>query len=266
MRDKKVFLRRLVAAAVMSLFLGIGLAAELTPIPLKAPDKKRGLPLMEALSLRASATEYAERDLSTQDLSDLLWAACGINRPDSKKTTAPSAMNSQDIDVYVLTQAGAYRYDAAGHLLEPIVAGDLRSQIARVRPPRPAVVPGSAATPPTPPAPPVAGVPGVPAAPAAPGVPGVPGAGGVPRQPENPPVQLLLVSETARFRFGTPESKAEMAAYDAGIVSQNISLFCAATGLRTRPKASIDKDKFRTLLKLTETQRVMLNHPVGYAK
>lgn len=55
-------------------------------------------------------------------------------------------------------------------------------------------------------------------------------------------------------------------ALDAGIVSQNISLFCAATGLKTVPRASMDKDKIRYLLKLADTQNVFLNHPVGYAK
>ncbi len=58
--------------------------------------------------------------------------------------------------------------------------------------------------------------------------------------------------------------KLEWAAIDTGIVSQNISLFCAATGLGTRPRASISKDKIRELLKLKDTQYPLLNHPVGY--
>ena len=60
--------------------------------------------------------------------------------------------------------------------------------------------------------------------------------------------------------------KYEWGAIDAGIVSQNISLFCAATGLKTRPRASMDKEKVKELLKLKDTQYVLLNHPVGYAK
>jgi nitroreductase len=49
-------------------------------------------------------------------------------------------------------------------------------------------------------------------------------------------------------------------------VSQNISLFCAATGMKTRPMAFFNKDKVKDLLKLKDTQRVLLRHPVGYAK
>ncbi|MDZ7271873.1 MAG: nitroreductase family protein [candidate division KSB1 bacterium] len=57
-----------------------------------------------------------------------------------------------------------------------------------------------------------------------------------------------------------------MGAIDAGIISQNISLFCAATGLKTRPRASIDREKIKHLLRLKDSQHVVLNHPVGYPK
>jgi hypothetical protein len=59
--------------------------SELKTIELKEPSKKRGLPFMEALSVKASAREWSDRDLSLQDLSDLMWAANGINRPEEKK-------------------------------------------------------------------------------------------------------------------------------------------------------------------------------------
>ena len=65
---------------------------------------------MKALSDRHSDREYADKELSLQDLSDLLWAANGINRPDGKRT-APSALNKQDIDIYVIMKEGAYLYD-----------------------------------------------------------------------------------------------------------------------------------------------------------
>ena len=58
----------------------------------------------------------------------------------------------------------------------------------------------------------------------------------------------------------------EWGALDAGIISQNISLFCAATGLKTRPRASMDKGRIKELLKLKDSQYVFLNHPVGYSK
>ena len=76
---------------------------------------------MEAFSLRASNTDFSDRKLSLQDLSDLLFAANGVNRKDIKKRTAPSAMNAQDIDVYVFLQEGVYLYDAFQGVLNPVV-------------------------------------------------------------------------------------------------------------------------------------------------
>jgi nitroreductase len=214
-------------------------AAEIQAVKLDPPNLKRGLPLMEALAVRASAREFSEKELSLQDLSDLLWAADGVNRPAENKSTAPSAMNAHDIRIYVFMKAGVYLYDAPKHELSPVLAGDFRSQIMMGRPPRPAGPPSS----------PPASKPEGAAAPQA-----------------TPPVQIVLVSDGERFQRGTPEQKFEWGALDAGIVSQNISLFCAATGLKTRPKASMDKAKVKELLKLTEAQTVFLNHPVGYAK
>jgi len=75
-----------------------------------------------------------------------------------------------------------------------------------------------------------------------------------------------LVSDASRFGGGTPELKYEWGAIDTGIVSQNIALFCAATGLSTRPRAAINKDRIESFLKLKETQHPFLDHPVGYPK
>lgn len=208
-------------------------AGGLAPIQLNAPNKTRGLPVMEALSVRASVRGWSDKDLSLQDLSDLLWAANGINRPDGKKT-ASSAMNAQDVDIYVFMKAGVYLYDAAANAIKPVLAGDHRSEIMMARP-------------------------------AGPGGPGAPGAKPGPAGPPSPaPVELILVSDISRFRAGEIALKLEWAAIDTGIVSQNISLFCAATGIGTRPRASMDKAKLRELLKLSETQYPLLDHPVGY--
>ena len=81
-------------------------AQDLKAIKLSSPDKNRGSSVMKALSDRHSDREYAAKELSLQDLSDLLWAANGINRPDGKRT-APSALNKQDIDIYVIMKEGA---------------------------------------------------------------------------------------------------------------------------------------------------------------
>lgn len=96
-----------------------------TTIALPAPKRQGGVSLMEALAARHSSREFAPRELALPLLSALLWAGCGVNRPDGGRT-APSAMNAQEIDVFVALPSGAYRYDAPGHRLELVAANDLR--------------------------------------------------------------------------------------------------------------------------------------------
>lgn len=106
-------------------------AQELSRIELPAPDTAGGLPLMKALSLRSTSREFSERELPVQVISDLLWAASGINRPESGKRTAPTARNRQEIDIYVATAKGLYLYDPKAHALEPVLAGDIRALTGR---------------------------------------------------------------------------------------------------------------------------------------
>lgn len=94
-------------------------------IGLPAPDKAGGIPLMEAMAKRHSAREFAPRELPLPLLSNLLWAANGINRSDGGRT-APSAMNAQEIDVYVALPSGAYLYDAAANALQLVAGSDIR--------------------------------------------------------------------------------------------------------------------------------------------
>ncbi|MBW6491447.1 MAG: SagB/ThcOx family dehydrogenase [Lentimicrobium sp.] len=97
-----------------------------TEIILAKPDLNSGKPLMAALNERSSHREFSEKELSHEHLSGLLWAACGINRPESGKRTAPSAVNWQDIQVYVFMKTGIYLYDEAGHKLVLIIEDDQR--------------------------------------------------------------------------------------------------------------------------------------------
>ncbi len=189
-------------------------AQQLMPIKLSDPDKDRGLPVMQALAVRASVREWSDQKLSPQDLSDLLWAANGVNRPDERKRTASSAQNAQDCDIYVFLEEGIYFYDAFKQMLNPIQAGDYRALM------------------------------GITTA----------------------PVGLVLVSDISRFRAGDDSLRLTWAAIDAGIVSQNIAIFCAATGLKTRPRAGFDKGKVKEILALKDSQYIILNHPVGYPK
>jgi nitroreductase len=95
-------------------------------IPLPAPTKTGGMPLMEALAKRATARAFDTRELPPQQLSSLLWACFGINRPDGKRT-APSAKNNQEADIYVILKQGAYLYDAKANVLKLALKADLRS-------------------------------------------------------------------------------------------------------------------------------------------
>ena len=95
-------------------------------ITLPAPQKTGGMPLMETLAKRATSRDFdPARELSQQQLSNLLWAAFGISRADGKRT-APSARNIQETDIYVLLKSGSYLYDAKAHALTLVVAGDKR--------------------------------------------------------------------------------------------------------------------------------------------
>ena len=95
-------------------------------IDLPTPQKSGGMPLMEALAKRATAREFDSRELTPQQLSSLLWACFGINRPDGKRT-APTAKNNQETDIYVILKQGAYIYDAKANKLNLAAKGDLRA-------------------------------------------------------------------------------------------------------------------------------------------
>jgi nitroreductase len=190
-------------------------------IPLGKPDLSRGLPVMQAFANRASASSWSSKPLPLCELSALLFAANGINRPENSKRTAPSALNAQDVDVYVFTTTGVFLYDAKAHALELITAGDHRSEVLMMHDP----------------AHPVA----------------------------LSPIELVLTSDSTRFPFGDDGQRREWGDLDVGIVSQNIALFCAGTGLATRPRASVKAEDLHKLLNLKEGQRAVLDMPVGYA-
>jgi SagB-type dehydrogenase family enzyme len=106
-------------------------AAELQAINLPAPRTEGGIPLMQAFKNRHSGRAYSSKELSLQTLSDLLWAAGGVNRLETGGRTAPTAMDNREIDIYVVRQDGAYRYDPVKNVLQPVAQGDLRSLTGR---------------------------------------------------------------------------------------------------------------------------------------
>lgn len=210
---------RKVQLLLLCLFVSVATFAADKVIRLPKPNLNRNSEVMEAFANRHSTREYAAKALTLTDLSDLLWAANGINRPEEGKRTAPSAMNKQDVDVYVVLPEATYLYDAKAHQLNLVAEGDHRGAVAG----------GQAFV-------------------------------------KSAPVSLLLVSDLSRLGDAKNTHTQLMGAVDAGIVSQNISIFCSAAKLATVPRASMDTAKLKSVLKLTDTQLPLMNHPVGYHK
>lgn len=191
-------------------------------IRLPEPSRTGGLSIMESLWNRQSSREFAPRMLSDTDLGDLLFAACGINRPATAHITSPTALNTQEIDVYVFTEKCVYKYAAEGHKLITVTDGDHRSLIA-----------------------------------------------GTPEFSQDfvmqAPVSLLVVANPQKF--DRMSEKAQMMAIaDAGILTENICLFCAGRSLAAVPRATMDIKGLAKLLNLPAQAIPALNVPVGYPK
>jgi SagB-type dehydrogenase family enzyme len=208
--------------AVLFVILSPGLslfAADMAPVKLSAPNKDRGLTVMKALSVRASVREWNGKPLELQDMSDLLWAANGINRQEKAMRTAPSYRNVQDISLYVITRDGAYLYDPKENVLAPVAAGNFMAEAA-----------------------------------------------GRQKSVENAAAVIILVSDLTKIDVKDKCEKIKWAAVDAGAVVENICVFCAGAGLATVPRATMDVEKLRVILKLKDTQEPIMNNPVGYGK
>lgn len=116
--------------------LALGLMGQLQPrpasgpageaMPLPPPSTGGGLPLFDALRRRESQREFSSEPLDAQQLSDLLWAAAGVNRPALGGRTAPSAMNAQEVELYAAMPQGLYRYDPQRHVLQLALSSDVR--------------------------------------------------------------------------------------------------------------------------------------------
>jgi SagB-type dehydrogenase family enzyme len=118
-------MKKVKLSLVALLFFSSQLIAQ-NVIELPAPDKTGGKPLMQTLNERQSNRDFIDKDLTEQQMSDLLWAAYGINRPDDKKHTAPTSRNKQDIEIYVTTKDGVFLYIPEMHSLKQINDLDLR--------------------------------------------------------------------------------------------------------------------------------------------
>lgn len=192
------------------------MAQDVTKLP--APDMNHPTTdMMQALQNRKSVRAYSSQELTMQEISDLLWAAQGKNREDGRMTS-PTAMNRQEIRVYLFTKDGVCLYDHDNHSLIAVASGDHRGLCASMQ--------------------------------------------GFVKQA---PVCLLLVADFAKFGSDSDHAKA-MVYCDAGIVSENVSLYCSAAGLCTVPRGIMNHSALIKLLGLSDKQEPVLNHPVGYAK
>ena len=215
MKSSRISLSLLVALLVAPAML---VAQELKPIELPKPQMSGGKPLMEALKARHTSREFKPDPLPAPVLSNLLWAAFGVNRPESGKRTAPSAMNWQGIDIYVFLADGVYVYDAKANRLNPVLAGDFRAST------------------------------------------------GTQDFVKDAPLNLAYISDFAKTRNASPEDRDLYTAVDAGLIVQNVYLFCASEGLATVVRGSVDRAALAKVLKLRPDQRIIVAQTVGYPK
>lgn len=117
----------IIAAAALAAAPGVSLGQHLKPRSLPPARSDGGMPLMTALKLRRSSREYSDRPVSMQVLSDLLWAAFGVNRPNGDRT-APYWRHIMVIDVYVAMADGVWLYEPKAHALVPYLPDDVRAQ------------------------------------------------------------------------------------------------------------------------------------------
>lgn len=191
-------------------------------INLPAPDfGQQSTSTIEALKTRHSVRSYSNKELTDQQLSNLCWAACGQSR-DAQHITAPTAMNKQEIRLFVFIKNGVFEYVTKDNKLVRKADGDQRSLIA----------------------------------------------GGKQFKQDfvmDCPVSLLMVIDFEKFG-SQDENAMRMGCVDAGIVSENINLYCQSVGLATVPRATHNTDGIKALLKLTDKQLPILNNPVGFEK
>jgi len=208
---------RLFGAAVLLLALEAAAAELPPPIELPKPNLDTPATLVQALKARRSASEFSPAPLTPQVLSDLLWAACGVNREDGRRTT-PSAKNWQEIDVYVVLREGVYLFDAKAQALRGVIKGDVRNLT------------------------------------------------GVQDFVGGAPVNLVFVADHARMAGASPEDRDRYAAADAAFISQNVYLWCAASGLSTVVRGSLDRAALGKAVGLRPDQRIILAQTVGFPK
>jgi hypothetical protein len=200
-------------------------------IKLPPPQTDGGKPLMQALKLRQSTRGNfgPEEKLSMQVLSNLLWAADGVNRPDGKRT-APSAVDWQNVDIYVATADGVFLYDAPQQVLKVILKKDVRA---------------------------TSGLEG-------------PAAGPMKQDfAKTAPVSLVYVADMAKtkgMKWQGEDAGVLWSYANVGSIAQNVYLFCASEGLACIFRAMIDSAKIAQTFELRPDQKVLFSSTIGQFK
>ncbi|UCD50140.1 MAG: nitroreductase family protein [Phycisphaerales bacterium] len=225
--DRRTFLRAVPALTILAGDVSSFAQESLQPIVLPAPEKDGGKSVLAALQERRTNRNISEKELPAQTLSNLLWAAFGVNRAQASfgkpGRTAPSASNSQEIDLYVALPEGVYLYEAAPHRLTPVLATDLRARSGR-RAARTAPV-------------------------------NIFYVADLTRYDMGP-------SQPDR-NIGDPEVQKSYYFVATGLIAQNVYLFCASQGLAAWFH-NCDKGDAARELKLRSQQRVLFAQTVGY--
>lgn len=208
--------RRILLAPLLLALSSSGMAKEGDVIKLPSPQTSGGMPLMQALKERHSTREFSSKPVPASVLTNLLWAAAGVNRPESGKRTAPSARDWREIDIYVATADGVYLFEPGTHTLRSVLARDIRALT------------------------------------------------GTQDFVATAPVNLIYVADLRRMAGASADSQNLYAAADTGLIAQNVYLYCAAAGLGTVVRGSVDRDALATALGLNPQQSIILAQSVGY--
>lgn len=201
------------------------------PIILPEPERKGGKTILETVHLRRTNRNIGSREVPLQVISNLLWAAFGVNREKGsfKKPgrTAPSASNSQEIDLYVALKDGLYLYEAIPHKLTPVTVGDFRilscgryaAELTKNTPVNIFYVAELS--------------------------------------------RYDLGPDQPDPNIGDPEVQKSYYYTDTGFIAQNINLFAASEGLATWFH-NCEKERIREEFNLRPTQRILFAQTVGY--
>jgi nitroreductase len=202
--------------------------AGMSPIKLDAPRPDGGVPLMQALATRRSTRDLSPEGLSSRLLSEVLWAADGINRRlapgadprQSGSRTAPSPLARYPVDIYAFLKKGVYLYRPAEHDLVPVLSGDYRKDT------------------------------------------GIQAFVGI------APLTLLFVADLARFQSASMpvEEQVLESHVEAGCQVQNGYLYCASEGLGATVRGSVPRERVAGLLKLGPERRIVVGQTIGYPR